>query len=40
MADTQYSVIREQGEFMEPKELTPDENKAVNEQQKSEDKNK
>lgn len=29
MADNKYSVIREQGEFMDPVELTDEENETV-----------
>ena len=29
-SNTNYGIIREQGEFMEPVQLTPEENAAVN----------
>jgi hypothetical protein len=38
MADTQYNIIREQGEFFDPKPLTDEENETVLKEQK-EDKN-
>lgn len=37
MPDNKYSIIREQGEFFEPIELTDEENDVVNNQQKSSD---
>ena len=31
MSDKQYGIIREQGEFMEPVQLSEEDNKTVNE---------
>ena len=37
MPDNKYSIIREQGEFFEPIELTDEENDVINKQQKNSD---